>query len=83
MPTLFKVSHHSQDCLGIAKLSDEPKNTVTYKTDAKAYAWFEARPNSWLREFRAVVKKLCKSVGRTSKFSISQDLDSGITVERL
>ena len=56
---------------------------VTYKTDSKAYAWFEARDDEWLRTFRAIVAKLCRSVGHTSKYSISEDIDSGIVVERI
>lgn len=78
--THFKVSHHNNASLGIAKLVDK---TVTYKTDASVYAWFEERPDKWLRDFRAVVRKLCKSVGHVGKFSISTDVNSGITVERI
>ena len=76
----FKVYHHNNACLGIATLAD---NVVRYKTDPTLYAWFEARDDAWLRDFRKVVRKLCISVGHTSKFSISEDIDSGIKVERV
>lgn len=78
--THFKVSHHNNACLGIAVLRD---NVVTYKTDVKVYAWFEERPEAWLKDFRKVVRRLCKSVGHCGKFQISKDEDSGIQVERI
>ncbi len=76
----FRVYHLNDSCLGVAKMTGK---RVSYKTDSKQYAWFEARDFAWLRDFRAVVYKLCRSVGHTSKFSISEDVDSGIRVERL
>lgn len=76
----FKVFHYNNACLGIATLRD---NVATYKTDPKAYAWFEARDDAWLRDFRKVVRRLCKSAGHTSKLSIVEDIDSGIVVERI
>ena len=83
MPTLFKVSHQNSACLGIAKLGDAPKFQVQYKTDPKSFGWFEERDSEWLREFRSVVRKLCKSAGHSGKFSIVEDTESGIKVERL
>ncbi len=78
--THFKVSHYNNASLGIAKLVDQK---VTYKTDTKVYAWFEERPEQWLRDFREVVRRLVKSVGHCGKYAISTDEDSGITVERI
>lgn len=79
-PTLFKVTHHNNACLGIAKMVGR---RVTYDTDMKAYAWFEGRDSYWLSEFRKVVRRLCLSTGHAGKFAITTDEDSGITVERL
>ena len=83
MATLFKVTHHNNALLGIARMGDAPQNEVHYKTDAKEYAWFEARPDNWLQDFRKIVRRLCKSAGHCGRFAIITDEDSGITVERL
>lgn len=56
---------------------------VTYKANPKEYAWFEERPEGWLRDFQAIVRRLCRSTGHSGKFSITTDEDSGIMVERL
>ena len=79
-PTLFKVTHHNNAILGIAKMVGK---RVTYKTDAEAYGWFEARSSEWLTEFRKIVRRLCVSTGHSGKFQITTDEDSGISVERL
>lgn len=76
----FKVYHHNNACLGVAKMIGK---TVRYKTDPKSYAWFEARHDEWLREFRKVVRRLCVSTGHYGKYSITTDEDSGVTVERI
>ena len=80
MKSKFKVYHYNNACLGIAVLSG---NRVSYKTNTTTYAWFEARDTEWLKQFRAIVRKLCRNVGHTSKYSISEDTDSGIVVERI
>lgn len=56
---------------------------VTYKANPKEYAWFEDRPETWLREFQKVVRRICRSTGHSGKFAITTDEESGITVERL
>lgn len=76
----FRVSHWNNASLGCAILIGKQ---ARFKADPKKYAWFEARDDAWLREFQKVVRKLVKSVGHSSKFSISEDIDSGIKVERL
>lgn len=80
IPTLFKVSHQNNACLGIAKILGK---RVSYTANPKEYAWFEERPESWLRDFQSIVRRLCRSTGHCGKFAITTDEDSGITVERL
>lgn len=79
LPTRFKVTHDGHAC-GFAFMT---ARRVTFHADPKAYAWLEARHDVWLRDFASVVKRLCRSVGHAGKFSISQDIDSGIVVERI
>ncbi len=76
----FKVFHCNNACLGIATLRD---NRVTYKTDVKSYAWFEARSDQWLRDFRREVSRLCRKVGHNGTWAILEDSNSGIKVERI
>jgi len=76
----FRVFHFNNACLGAAKMVN---NKVYYKTDVKAYAWFEARTDTWLRDFAKIVRRLCISTGHTSRFSITEDEASGIKVERV
>lgn len=56
---------------------------VSYDTDKKAYGYFELLDDKWLREFRAIVYRLCRNTGHYGIYSIRQDLDSGIEVQRL
>ncbi len=79
MPTRFKVSHDGHAC-GYALMQGK---RVSLKVEPRAYPWLEARHDDWLRDFAGIVRTLCRSVGHDGKFSISQDVDSGITVERL
>ena len=76
----FRVSHLNNACLGIATMRDY---RVTYKTDPKAYAWFEQRSDDWLRGFRSIVRRLCKKVGHNGTWPILEDSNSGIIVERI
>ncbi len=78
--THFKVSHLNDACLGIATMRDK---TVRYETDPKAYGWFEERPQEWLRDFKKIVRRLCRSCGHCGKFSIVEDEVTRIKVERI
>lgn len=76
----FKVFHHHGAELGLALMNG---NRVTFECDPKSFPWFEKRPHQWLRQFKAVVRKLCRSAGHSSKFSIREDINSSIRVERI
>lgn len=77
----FRVSHEfgPENGLGVAVMRGK---RVSYHTDKLAHGWFEARDEAWLRQFRAVVARLCRSVGHWGIYSTSQDLDSGVIVSR-
>ena len=79
MQSQFNV-YHDAHALGVARLVGR---RVYYTTDPTSYAWFEARDQAWLADFRSVVYRLCRSVGHTSPLSIAEDEDSGIRVERI
>lgn len=65
--------------LGSVEMTD---GRVKFKADESAHAWFEAQQHGYLADFKKVVRRLCRSVGYTSRFSISWDEDSGVEVER-
>lgn len=76
----FKVAHLNNACLGIATMRND---RVTYKTNPKSYAWFAQRNDNWLRDFRSIVRRLCKKVGHNGTWPVAEDAVSGIRVERI
>jgi hypothetical protein len=75
----YKVRHNGM-VMGSARMTHR---TVRFVADVDAHPVFEVQDHAWLTEFKAVVRKLCRSVGHVGRYSISQDLYSGIEVERI
>lgn len=76
----FKIFHRNSHCIATALLVG---NTVKVKAGEDAQAWFEGQRHGWLADFQREVRKLCRSVGHNSAYSISESQDSGIRVERV
>ena len=82
----FRVNHRAtiNGCgleLGRARLVGD--RVTKLDINEGAWSWFEEKDHEFLSEFRSVVTRLCKSVGHWSAMSISQDIESGVEVERL
>jgi hypothetical protein len=77
----FKIYYcHSPLMLGIGTLRD---NRTAFKVEESAKDFFEMQQTGWLCEFRKEAARLMKSVGHYSRFSIAENEEYGIRVERM
>lgn len=65
--------------LGRATLQNE---RVRFTSIESAHSFLESQSQGFLRELRANVAKLCKSVGHYGKYFSSHDTETGVCVER-
>lgn len=81
MTTKFKITRKFANItLGIGTLTD---NRTSFRVDDRALDYFERETTAFLTNFRRVAARLMRSVGHYGKYSISEDLDSGVIVERI
>lgn len=80
MKSRFKVYHKNFPIIGQAEMNG---NTVRFKADPASYEWLEQQGEDWLRSLQSNVRKLVRSVGHTGKFYATEDMESGLIVERI
>lgn len=78
--SVFRVQHHGHDC-GRVRLRGP--RVVDFLAGFGVCEHYRGQDERWQADFRLVVRRLARSIGHWSAYSISTDIESGVIVERL